>query len=140
MVHDALQEFHPVRLHDSVPPETVAVELDGALFNCARDVALLCAYLTPATTPACAALRSALGMTQLEALKAYILKLRKDYEVILTGDLDGWTGCDAGWDGEDAAFTDIPYLEGERISECSRTVGPRGGELLRLARAAELRF
>ena len=135
MVHETLKQFHPVRLDDSVPPETVAIKFDGALFNCERDVVLLCAYLTPATSPACAALRSTLGMTQLDALKVYILELRKTYELILTGDLNGWTGCDAGWNGDEAAFTYVPYLEGARISECRRTVGPRGRELLGLARA-----
>ena len=103
LVHDSLDVFHPVRLTAGVPPETVAVKFDGALFNCERSVVLICAYLIPATTPACAALRASLGQTQLAALHAHVITLRRDYEVVLVGDLNGWTGCGAGWEGEDAA-------------------------------------
>ena len=82
LVHNSLDAFHPVRLTAGVPPETVAVKFDGSLFNCARSVVLVWTYLTPATSPACAALRASLGRTQLEALHAYIVSLRTDYEVI----------------------------------------------------------
>ena len=79
------------------------VSLRAPFFNCERSVVLICAYLTPATTPACAALRASLGQTHLAALHAYVIKLRRDYEVVFVGDLNGWTGCEAGWEGEDAA-------------------------------------
>ena len=60
--------------------------------------------------------------------------------VFLVGDLNAWTGNDAGWNGEEAVYTDVHFLEGWRGSACRRSAGSRGEDVIKLAHAAELRI
>ena len=46
----------------------------------------------------------------------------------------------AGGNGEEATFTEAPFLQVQPFSECRKEIGPRGVEILQLARAAELRI
>ena len=106
LIHDTLGVYNPVQLCANVPPETVAVRFDGALFGFAKQGVLVCSYLTPSSSEASTAYRNALRRTQLEALEAYAVTLRRDFEVVLVGDVNGWTGCGAEWNGEKG---DPPY-------------------------------
>ena len=61
----------------------------------------------------------------------FLLELRLKYDILLASDCNGWTASGAGWDGTEAVWTDVPFLQGRRVSECSRSLGARGAALVR---------
>ena len=78
-IHDTLRLYNPAQLCANVPPDTVAVKFDCALFCCEKQVVLVCSYLAPSTSDASKAYRNALGRTQLEALETHVVALPKHF-------------------------------------------------------------
>ena len=143
LLHVVLMRYRPVRLTEHVPPETVALLFqNGAAFGIVGEVVVVGAYIS--NYHKVYAAYAAGGKNLFCQLEEYItLQRSMKREVLLLGDLNGYTGCDQGWDGREALYCKQPYVQGVRISKCSADapVGTTmGRELLKLTRSCELRI
>ena len=127
---------------DRVPPETVAIELDGALFQSARNVVCIVAYATRDGQKISSAYLNKYGKSILNMLSEFIMHQRnKGFEVLLCGDFNAYTMSRVGWNGSDSLYSESETESYYRVSQCKQTaLDVNGRELLQLCVDGELRL
>jgi len=126
---------------DGVPPETVALEFPGWLFNSQRNVVIVLSY---ATRPGVKndAYKAKYEAAVLDMLRAFCFKLReRSFEIVLMGDFNAYTRTEIGWNGQCANWTEVGDATFARTSACKQSkVDANGQGLLRLCQEVELRI
>jgi len=129
---------------ERVPPETVALELKGSVFGCAKNVIVIVAYATrPGGSDGIyAAYVQRYGQSILNLLNDFVIWCRGQFfEVLVLGDFNAYTCSQLGWNGNDRLYTDKCDRTYTRISKCKhKHIDRNGHDLLELCMASELRI
>ena len=126
---------------DRVPPETVAVELQGSLFQLSKNVIFIVSYATrPGKIQT--AYMNKYGKSILSLLSEFIIFWRlQGYEIIICGDFNAYTERFVGWTSDgDSLYGDSLSEKFHRLSDCKQSVDGNGRELLQLCMDGELRL
>ena len=131
---------------DRVPPETVAVELEGSLFQIESNVIVIVSYVTRPGKIYNAYI-SKYGKSILSMLSDFIIYWRlQGFEVLICGDFNAYTQDSVGWTGTrgECVYGDSKFEnrdeEFRRLSDCKQTIDGNGRELLQLCIDGELRI